>query len=256
MTYTTKQFVEILAPSAKAAMIKSGISAALSIAQGIIESRSGNSGLTRDANNLFGMKGTGDQGQVTMRTREEDKNGKSYYIDAKFAKFSSWAACMDARVKLLLGGVSWNRDIYKGVIGKKGRDAAVAIAAAGYATDKKYASILISVMDAYNLYQYDQIATPQPVPEYKIGIFMVDGKDEGDAYTIDGVTWVPLRALGEAVNLQVGWDNKRKVAQLNGRDVQVIKTFDNTTFIQLRPVAKAMGKSFGNEKGNAWIKTS
>lgn len=58
---------------------------------------------------------------------------------------------------LIAQGVSWNRALYSKVIGADGRTASREIAAAGYATDPNYASKLIQIMDAYNLYQYDEL---------------------------------------------------------------------------------------------------
>lgn len=43
---------------------------------------------------------------------------------------------------------------------------------------------------------------------------MVDGKKIKDGKLVDGVTYVPLRAVGEALGAKIGWDNKTKMATL------------------------------------------
>lgn len=44
---------------------------------------------------------------------------------------------------------------------------------------------------------------------------VVNGKAVADGVLIDGTTYVPLRAVGDALGLQVGWDNKSKTATLD-----------------------------------------
>lgn len=254
MIFTRKQFIDKIAPQAVEVMKETDLSAALSIAQGCLESRNGNSGLTQKANNLFGIKGKGDAGSITMRTAEQRKDGSVYYVDAPFAKYSSWRASIDGRTRLLLNGVSWNRNLYKPVLGKRGRDAAYAIQAAGYATDIAYAKLLIGIMDTYDLYRFDAVGPQEPskpivVPPQKEpavniieGIFSLGNKRVSEAYIIDGVSYVPLRELGDYIGFGYGWDNKRKVATINGRDVQVFQLYEGRVFVRLRTIAEAYGK--------------
>ena len=43
---------------------------------------------------------------------------------------------------------------------------------------------------------------------------MVDGKKIKDGKLVDGVTYVPLRAVSEALGTKIGWDNKTKTATI------------------------------------------
>lgn len=171
MAYTDKQFIAIIAPLAVANMKKTDIAASLTIAQAFLESKKGNSGLTQQANNLFGIKGTGPAGTTVLKTAEQTKDGSEYTIKAGFRKYNNWEESIQDHSKLILNGVSWNRNLYKGVIGKRGSDAARAIAEAGYATDVKYAQKLIGLMNQYNLYQYDEgnLKTPAGADAEKKG---------------------------------------------------------------------------------------
>lgn len=152
---TKAQFIAKIAPYAIADMRQTNIAASLTIAQAALESAWGGSGLTSKANNLFGIKGTGPAGSCTMPTTEYVK-GKPIKVNAAFRAYRTWGESIADHSKLILNGVSWNHNLYKGVIGKRGADAARAIAAAGYATDPKYAEKLISIMNEWNLYKYDE----------------------------------------------------------------------------------------------------
>ena len=57
MSYTTETFLKEFKKYCINDMKKSGILASLTAAQGKIESKNGNSGLTTECNNLFGIKG-------------------------------------------------------------------------------------------------------------------------------------------------------------------------------------------------------
>jgi uncharacterized FlgJ-related protein len=131
-----------------------GVPASLTIAQAALESAWGNSGLTTKANNLFGIKGRGTVGSVTMSTTEY-VGGKPIKVDAAFRAYHNWGESIADHSKLITNGVSWNRNLYAKVLNKDGKTAAKEVAAAGYATDPKYADKLITIMDTYNLYQYD-----------------------------------------------------------------------------------------------------
>ncbi len=262
MAYTRAEFIKIVAPFAVKTMKETDISAALTIAQACLESRNGNSGLTTDANNLFGVKGVGNAGFVIMRTREQRKDGSVYYVNAQFAKYKDWQSSIDGRTKLLLGGVSWDRNKYKGVIGKRGREAARAIQAAGYATDIHYATLLISVMDAYNLYQYDQVKAPaevKPVEQVVEGSFTINGKEAGDTFIIGGRTYVQMRQLGDFYNVNYAWDNIKKKATFNGNEINCFKLDEDRVYIQAAAIVKAYGgelKFDNGTKTTKLIKTS
>ncbi|MDU5947650.1 MAG: glucosaminidase domain-containing protein [Paenibacillus macerans] len=61
---TRAEFIRKLAPHAISDMHITKVPASLTIAQGILESADGNSSLTVQANNLFGIKGKGTAGSL------------------------------------------------------------------------------------------------------------------------------------------------------------------------------------------------
>ncbi|GAB6931566.1 hypothetical protein JCM10914A_55630 [Paenibacillus sp. JCM 10914] len=149
-------FIQKIATFAVSDMAKTKIPASLIIAQAALESAWGTSGLTVKGNNLFGIKGKGTAGSCTMPTTEY-VNGKAVKVNAAFRAYNNWGESIADHTKLILNGVSWNRNLYKKVIGVDGKTAAREIQQAGYATDPKYATKLIALMDEYNLYQYDTV---------------------------------------------------------------------------------------------------
>lgn len=156
---TKEQFIAKIAPYAVSSMKESGISAALTIAQAALESAWGRSGLTVQANNLFGVKGTSPAGSITLPTREFS-GGRWVTVNAAFRAYRNWGESIADHAKLLTGGVSWNRQLYSKVIGADARTAAQEVAKAGYATDPGYAGKLIALMDEHGLYTYDGEGKP------------------------------------------------------------------------------------------------
>ena len=240
--YTRKQFIDKLAPDAVRSQAATQISAALTIAQGCLESANGNSALTLKANNLFGKKGTGPAGSVTMNTREQRKDGSVYVIPAAFCAYNNWEESVLDHAKLLVNGLRSEKvNRYRAVIGAKGKEAARAVAAAGYATDIKYADKLIGIMDSYNLYQYETISvekqeeTPTAVKLYFNGLRVAD------AYNKSGTSYVAIRELKNLLNASVGFDNATKKASVGGRVLDDTLMIGNMAYGQLRPLVESFG---------------
>lgn len=143
-------FIDSISPGAVATMKKYGVLASVTIAQAILESGWGNSGLTLNANNLFGIKATGNEPYVEMKTIEYI-NGQINTIYAKFRKYSSLAESIADHGKFLVvnsryKNLLWLKD-YKKVCSLIQQD--------GYATDPNYSNLLISIIEENNLQKYD-----------------------------------------------------------------------------------------------------
>ncbi|MFP5180160.1 phage tail protein [Bacillus altitudinis] len=151
-------FIKKLAPGAQKVYKKYNVLASLVIAQGCLESGFGSSGLSQQANNLFGIKGTYNGKYVLMWTSEQDKKGNVTRIQAKFRKYPSYAESLAD-----LGSLYTRLSRYKDVVGEKDyKKATAAVSKAGYATDINYATKLNSIIFTYKLTQYD---TFDGVPE-------------------------------------------------------------------------------------------
>lgn len=130
-------------------MVRSGVPAAITLAQGIHESQSGKSDLVNRSNNHFGIKcrssWTGD------RVYHDD--------DARGECFRSYPSAEDSyrdHSDFLKGSPRYaflfdlNPEDYKGW--------AYGLKRAGYATNVRYSQILVKLIEQYNLQQYSLIA--------------------------------------------------------------------------------------------------
>lgn len=144
-------FIKKLAPGAKKVQKKYKVLASLVIAQGCLESGFGSSDLSKQAYNLFGIKGTYNGKYVLMWTKEQDKQGNETRVQAPFRKYLSFAESLED-----LGSMYTRLSRYKAVIGEKDyQKATAAVASGGYATDINYAMKLNSIIFTYKLTQYD-----------------------------------------------------------------------------------------------------
>lgn len=153
MKYTPETFFAKIKPYVIADMQNTGILASLTAAQALIESGTGNSGLTTKANNLFGIKGTYAGQYVEMLTTEY-YNGVAVKVKAKFRKYPSWAESIADHSSL------FNRlKRYENLRGCKDYiQACKNVQLDGYATSPSYANTLVNTINKYALFVWDQEA--------------------------------------------------------------------------------------------------
>lgn len=130
-------------------MVKSKIPASITLAQGILESGNGNSVLATKGNNHFGIKCHNDWNGKTMRVDDDAPNEcfrvygsaeESFRDHSKFLKRDRYKALFDLKITDYEG---W----------------AKGLKAAGYATLPTYASVLVRLIENYDLQKYDQMVT-------------------------------------------------------------------------------------------------
>jgi LysM repeat protein len=150
MTEEQKNFIAAVGELARA---DRRILPSLTIAQAILESGWGKSGLTVKANALFGIKaGTSWTGRVYSCKTQECYDGVSLTTEtAAFRAYDSWEASVADHTAFLCG-LSRYAEV---VAAKDYRTACRAVQAAGYATDTGYADKLISLIETYSLADYD-----------------------------------------------------------------------------------------------------
>lgn len=131
---------------AKSNMTDHGIPASITLAQGVLESGSGQGTLSRNANNHFGIKcHQGWEGESVRHTDDAP--------DECFRKYANPEESYRDHSLFLVGRSRYNdlfrleKDDYKGW--------AHGLKKAGYATDPRYADKLISIIERYSLYDYD-----------------------------------------------------------------------------------------------------
>lgn len=152
-----QQFIQNLVPSSQKAYQLYQVLPSISLAQAILESDWGESGLSQNYYNLYGVKAGVSEPSVQLETSEYI-DGKWITIMAPFRVYNSWSESVEAHAKLLTYGVDWNPKLYEPVLKAKNyKEAAHALQKAGYATDPTYAQKIIHVIETYHLAQYDQL---------------------------------------------------------------------------------------------------
>lgn len=179
------EFIAKLAPSAQAVEREFSIPASVTIGMAALETGWGSSSMTGqmvvdsrayEVNTLFNIKCTSvaspyQTGCVPVRTAEYRSDGTMYYIVDEFRTYASWLDSTRDYARLLSTATRYApafqytdypdqfvTEVHKG----------------GYATDPRYAELVISIMRSYNLYQYnlrgqvagypDGMVSPGPAP--------------------------------------------------------------------------------------------
>lgn len=158
MSYTDKSFFEKLKPYVIEDMKNSNILASLTASQAYIESSKGNSGLTKECNNLFGIKGEYN-GQFGVYWTTEYYNGIKQRVQAAFRKYPSWKESIADHSSLFN-----NLKRYKNLRGCTDyQKACLNVQADGYATSPTYARTLFNTINKFQLYSWDAEVLGKPV---------------------------------------------------------------------------------------------
>jgi len=142
---TADEYINIYKDLAITEMKRSGIPASIKLAQGMLESGNGNSRLAIVANNHFGIKCHGWEGEEIYH--DDDKKNECFrrYKNAK----DSWIDHTDFLT---------SRSRYAFLFEYESTDYkswATGLRKAGYATDPNYSQLLITLIERHSLYQYD-----------------------------------------------------------------------------------------------------
>lgn len=147
--YTAVSYIERFKQIAIREMNNSGIPASITLAQGILESGNGNSELALKGNNHFGIKCTPEWKGKTMLKDDDQKDDcfrvyktpeESFKDHTEFLKRKRYAPLFEL-----------DKNDYRGW--------ATGLKAAGYATNPRYAELLISLIERYNLNRFDRMET-------------------------------------------------------------------------------------------------
>lgn len=144
---TTEEYIEKWKVTAVEQMNQFAIPASITLAQGIHESASGNSRLAKNANNHFGIK-----------CHKNWDGAKIYHSDDRpnecFRSYMNASQSYDDHSSFLT-----TRSRYDGLFQLKMTDYkgwAKGLKKAGYATNPKYADLLIKIIQEHKLYEYDK----------------------------------------------------------------------------------------------------
>lgn len=146
---TTEEYIKLYKDWAIEAMKLKKIPASITLAQGILESASGNSSLATKANNHFGIK------------CHKGWEGGTYYMDDDapnecFRKYPSVRESFNDHADFLIGRQRYSALFLLDILDYKGW--AQGLKDAGYATNPKYPTLLTDLIEKYKLYEYDKLA--------------------------------------------------------------------------------------------------
>ena len=148
-----QSFLNTIGPVAQQVAQENGIYASVMIAQAALESGWGNSALSTEGHNLFGVKWNGTGNYVTMPTQEY-YGGQWHTINAKFQSYNSYYDSLTGYAQLIKNNFPNST---------RANAATPQIAAANlkngvygsYATDPNYANSLDRMISDYGLTRYD-----------------------------------------------------------------------------------------------------
>lgn len=183
-----EKFIEQIGAMARADMAKSGICAAVTVAQAILESGWGKSELAVKAKNIFGMKcslsGNTWPGSSWDGKSSYNKSTGEYYsgnyttVKADFRVYKSWTESVADHSAYLAGARNGSTLRYAGLVGCTDyRKAAQIIKNGGYATSPDYVTKICNIVDQHNLVRFNTnysapvntkpatTVTPAPAPK-------------------------------------------------------------------------------------------
>ena len=140
------QYIEMYKGLAIAEMHRTGIPASITIAQGLLESGYGNSRLARIANNHFGIKCK--SSWTGNRVYEDDDEAQECFraYDSAYLSYVDHSEFLKANVRYAFL-FEFDKHDYKAW--------AHGLKKAGYATNPKYANILIDLIEKHELFKWD-----------------------------------------------------------------------------------------------------
>lgn len=147
-----EKYIDAYAEIAVAHQEEFGIPASITLAQGLLESAAGRSTLATEANNHFGIKCHKEWSGHSVRRADDapdecfrayDSAEESFTDHSRFLKRSRYSRLFDLEVTDYKGWAKGLREC-------------------GYATDPHYAARLITIIERYNLYEYDVSGVHDP----------------------------------------------------------------------------------------------
>lgn len=143
------EYIEKYKDDAIQEMHHSGVPASITLAQGILESGDGNSPLALYANNHFGIKCHSSWKGETFIMDDDEKNECFRKYNSAYESFKDHSEFLTSRSRYA-SLFELNITDYKGW--------AKGLKAAGYATNPKYADLLIALIEKHELYRFDNYA--------------------------------------------------------------------------------------------------
>ncbi|MEP6676350.1 MAG: glucosaminidase domain-containing protein [Ferruginibacter sp.] len=227
---TPEQYIEQYKDLAIREMKRMGVPAAITLAQGLLETESGNSDLVKKSNNHFGIKC-----KATWTA-----NGVTHDDDAKgecFRQYSTAEESYRDHSNFLRAGDRYSFLFKLDASDYKGW--AYGLKHAGYATNPAYPQILIKNIEQYNLNQYTLSAIGE-VPKYDNGKYKDDVEEPAKTQGLseqDKAADDLMKKLGNEIdttsNSKIIIDGKKTVYGKKGTSLLKIADEQNIRLVKL-----------------------
>lgn len=210
----TERYIGTYTEVAQNEMALYGIPASITLAQGILESGSGNGRLSREANNHFGIKCHEWTGAKIYHDDDAKQECFRKYVDAKYS-FRDHSLFLTERSRYS-NLFKLKKTDYKGW--------AKGLKAAGYATDPKYPTKLISLIERYNLHDYDGVKSKQAKPQHQYA----DLKPENTIVVNAKTNVVSVRDVPKVItHVVVKGDTLYYISKMHNISVDELKALNN-----------------------------
>jgi LysM repeat protein len=216
---TPAQYIELYKDIAIREMKRMGVPAAITLAQGILETESGNSVLVRKSNNHFGIKcksswtagGVSHDDDAIGECFRQYKTGEDSYRDhSNFLRGNSRYSFL---FKLdVTDYKAWANGLKQ----------------AGYATNPKYPQILIKNIEQYNLQQYTLLAAGE-VPKFDAANY----EDDKEEPVIAEKNQTPDESILDISDKVVSVNGSKCVFAGKGTSLLVVATKNNIALSKL-----------------------
>ncbi|PKP51716.1 MAG: N-acetylmuramoyl-L-alanine amidase [Bacteroidetes bacterium HGW-Bacteroidetes-1] len=152
--FTSEEYIQQYKEVAMEKMREYKIPASITLAQGILESGSGNSLLATKANNHFGIKCHKGWNGAVFHTDDDEKNECFRAYNKPDESFKDHSLFLTERPRYaplftldIMDYKAWAQGLSK----------------AGYATNPRYPELLIRIIERYDLHQYDHLAMKKKI---------------------------------------------------------------------------------------------
>lgn len=223
---TKEEYIQNYKDFAIREMKRMGVPAAITLAQGILETESGNSDLVKKSNNHFGIKCKSSWTAEGV-SHDDDAKGECFrtYKDAEgsYRDHSNYLRGNERYAFLF----KLDPTDYKAW--------AYGLKRAGYATNPRYPEILIKNIEENNLQQYTMLAV-NDVPKFDASKYQSDPEDKAFAAILKTTASSDIRQVNYVSNApkeKININGSRAVYETKGRSLLAIATENNINLNKL-----------------------
>jgi flagellum-specific peptidoglycan hydrolase FlgJ len=196
---TVEQYIEKYSALAIEEMYRSRIPASITLAQGILESGNGNSRLSTEANNHFGIKC---KASWTGQTLYEDDDAPQECFRKYDAAIDSYRDHSDFLMNNKRYAFLFDLD------SKDYKSWAYGLKKAGYATNPQYPELLITFIEKHKLHKYDEVKISEEEEKEKAEEKAEVVKTYGKEFMINGVSAITAKANESFAQIALNYDIK------------------------------------------------